>query len=147
MTRDGKAHSFAMMSKRNEHVQCFTSASSHRMWIPSQRRWYSAKEKFNHMLFPVLPECAEAAGVPCMPWVEAHDHHKQVGNSIHVAVVGVAMLSVFLNVELLPKDAEVAKLQDPASGADVGYLRSSWCRLCRHQHWQSGRSCITFACS
>jgi hypothetical protein len=63
-----------------------------KLWVPYLGRWLTTKEQLAAMGVPVYPCLAIAAGVPCVPVNPGPDAKLMLGNMMHIASVGTAML-------------------------------------------------------
>ena len=63
-----------------------------KLWVPYLRRWLTTKEQLAAMGVPVYPCLAIAAGVPCIKVHPGPDARLMLGNMMHIASVGCAML-------------------------------------------------------
>ena len=63
-----------------------------KLWVPYLGRWLTTKEQLAAMGVPVYSCLAMAAGVPCVPVHPGHEAKLMLGNMMHIASVGTAML-------------------------------------------------------
>jgi site-specific DNA-cytosine methylase len=99
------ADGWATMTTAKGRVPCYTHGSSMRVYSPYKRRWLTAREKLNSMLFPVVPQYASIAGVGPMDMSNLEDGHRMVGNAMHLGNLGVVLLAALSNVRLVDRSA------------------------------------------
>ena len=63
-----------------------------KLWVPYLSRWLTTKEQLAAMGVPVYTSLAIAAGVPVVPVTPGPEAKLMLGNMMHIASVGVAML-------------------------------------------------------
>ena len=63
-----------------------------KLWVPYLGRWLTTKEQLAAMGAPVYPCLAMAAGVPCINVCPGPEARLMLGNMMHIASVGCAML-------------------------------------------------------
>ena len=63
-----------------------------KLWVPYLGRWPTTKEQLAAMGVPVYECLAIAAGVPCVPVNPGPEARLMLGNMMHIASVGTAIL-------------------------------------------------------
>eukprot|EP00439_Symbiodinium_sp_Y106_P042224 s213_g5.t1 len=61
-------------------------------WLPSQRRWLTAKERLCSIGYPCIPEIADAMKVPTMGATDVQRAADICGNSMHFTTCGIMQL-------------------------------------------------------
>ena len=74
--------------------------NSSRWWVPAHTRWMTAKELTAASGYPVTEELAQAAGVPIDVCADQYGFG-QLGNCMHVAVVGCVIASSLACLKVL----------------------------------------------
>jgi hypothetical protein len=59
------------------------------MWVPSKKRWATAKELLLAMGFPVYEQFAQAMGVPTMRFEDVEHCRGFLGNAMHGCCAGI----------------------------------------------------------
>jgi site-specific DNA-cytosine methylase len=114
------ADGFATRTTAQGRVPCLTHGSSTRVWSSFNRRWLTVKEKTNMMGFPVVPAFAARAGVSLLDPSLLTDGHRQIGNAMHLANVGVVLCAALATISTTASAASVP--DTPAVGSLAGNL-------------------------
>ena len=78
---------------------CFRR-SMWRLWVASRNRFVTVKEKATALGFPVYSQLANCAGLQPIPAVTGICGHELLGNSMHVASVGVVALAALVSIRI-----------------------------------------------
>jgi site-specific DNA-cytosine methylase len=90
---------FAPSVARKGRLPTLTRNSS-RWWVPAHTRWMTAKELTAASGYPVTEELAQAAGVPIDVCADQYGF-RELGNCMHVAVVGCVIASSLACLKVL----------------------------------------------
>eukprot|EP00959_Pyramimonas_sp_CCMP1952_P437328 9156430-Pyramimonas_sp.AAC.1 len=90
------------MSGADGGFPCYRHNATPRIWSSYHRRWITAVEKMNSLMFPVYSECAEMASVPRLD-LDLFDcsHHAIAGNSMCVGNFILVLAAVTSCVEVV----------------------------------------------
>ena len=101
------------MTTRRCCLPTFTCVGTPLVWIPSKKRWLTAREKAAFMGNPVFPHLAKAAGYSEAPdfdvilksGSQGATAHAAIGNAMFVPNVGCICLAAMACIELVSTDA------------------------------------------
>ena len=84
------SNSWSAVSGKIPTMRC--NASTGIFWLPSQRRWLTAKEKLTSMGWPCTPEVADSMNVPLVGACDTKRASDLLGNSMHFTTAGIMQL-------------------------------------------------------